>query len=71
VLEEEGVSRGQLGTLGFRPGSRRAVALPGDLEAGPPADDELNAGRVRLPLSFRLGPGSYATMLVKRCTFDL
>ncbi|HEX5135798.1 MAG TPA: tRNA pseudouridine(13) synthase TruD [Planctomycetota bacterium] len=66
VLEEEGVSRGQL--AGFRPGSRHAVAIPGDLEAGEPAPDDLNPGRLCLALAFRLRPGSYATMLVKRCT---
>lgn len=69
VLEEEGVSRGQL--LGFRRGSRHAVAVPGEVEAGAPAPDELNRGRLSFALSFRLGPGSYATMLVKRCTYDI
>ncbi len=69
VLEEEGVSRGQL--EGFRKGSRHAVAVPGDIEAAAPAPDELNRGRLSLALSFRLKPGSYATMLVKRCTYDL
>jgi tRNA pseudouridine13 synthase len=69
VLEEEGVKRGQLS--GFRPGSRHAVAIPSDVEAGTPGPDELNPGRTRIALSFRLRPGSYATMLVKRCTFDL
>jgi tRNA pseudouridine13 synthase len=69
VLEEEGVSREQL--EGFRTGSRHAVAFPLEVEVGAPFADDRNPARLALPLSFRLGPGSYATMLVKRCTFDL
>jgi tRNA pseudouridine13 synthase len=71
VLAEEGVDRGQLARAGFRKGSRRAVAFPEELLASPPGPDELNPGRQRLTLAFRLRPGSYATMLVKRCTFDV
>jgi tRNA pseudouridine13 synthase len=71
VLADEGIDRGQLARAGFRKGTRRAVAFPEDLSASAPEPDGLNAGRVRLTLAFRLRPGSYATMLVKRCTYDL
>jgi tRNA pseudouridine13 synthase len=71
VLSEEGVDRGQLGSLDFRDGVRDAIAFPEEVEVGRPEPDEANAGRTCLAISFRLGPGSYATMLMKRCTFDL
>jgi tRNA pseudouridine13 synthase len=47
------------------------VVVPEGLEAGEPEEDDLNRGRVRLALAFALRPGSYATMLVKRCTYDM
>ena len=53
--------------LAFRAGSRGAVAFPGDLDADGPSADDLNPGRHRATLAFTLRPGSYATMLVKRC----
>jgi tRNA pseudouridine13 synthase len=31
-----------------------------------PRPDELNAGRFRVNVAFTLGPGSYATLVVKR-----
>ena len=71
VLAEEGVDRGQLRALGFRGGFRDAVAFPEEVAVGLPEADEANPGRKSLAVSFRLGPGSYATMLMKRCTFDL
>ncbi len=70
VLAEEGVDRGQLRALGFRNGVRDAVAFPEEVLVSPPEADEANPGRKSLALSFRLGPGSYATMLLKRCTYD-
>lgn len=71
VLMEEGVDRGQLATLDFRDGVRAAVAFPEEVAVGEPEADDANPGRSSLAVSFRLGPGSYATMLMKRCTFDL
>ncbi len=68
VLREEGVDRGRMKTLGLRNGVRRAVALPEEVLVGAPEADDRNPGRKRLALSFRLGPGCYATMLLKRCT---
>jgi len=71
ALAAEGIDREALKRLPFRPGNRAAVVVPERLEAGPAAPDELNPGRVALPLSFTLRPGAYATMLVKRCTYDV
>ncbi|MGQ0613830.1 MAG: tRNA pseudouridine(13) synthase TruD [Planctomycetaceae bacterium] len=70
LLAAEGVDRAALGRLRFRRGIRAAIVVPEELETGGVEQDECNPGRVKLALSFRLKPGSYATMLVKRCTFD-
>jgi tRNA pseudouridine13 synthase len=70
-LERESLTRDRLADLAFRRGLRAAVAAPAGLTVGEPAADTLNRGRLRLALSFTLPPGSYATMLVKRCTHDM
>jgi len=70
LLQADGVDRAALGRLRFRRGIRAAIVVPEGLESGAIDEDECNPGRVKIPLSFRLKPGSYATMLVKRCTFD-
>jgi len=57
--------------LKFRRGARNAVVLPENLETTSPEPDELNRNRVRVELAFALRPGSYATMLIKRCTYDM
>ena len=44
---------------------RDAIVAPAGLKASAD-DDELNAGRKKLTLSFELPKGSYATILVKR-----
>ena len=49
----------------FGKGLRDAIVAPAGLKAVP-GDDELNAGRRKLTLSFELPKGSYATILVKR-----
>ncbi len=68
LLTAEGVTRSQLALLPFRPGSRAALCFPEQFEATAPFPDDLNPGRQALTLSFALGPGSYATILIKRCT---
>lgn len=68
VLAEEGIGKER---LRLRPGARDAVTLPRDLAAAAPQEDDLNGGRWKLELAFTLRPGSYATMLVKRCTYDV
>ena len=71
ALAEEGVTREALATQPFRRGLRSAVVVPEEVEVGEPRRDDLNAGRHALPLAFVLGPGAYATMVVKRCTYDV
>jgi tRNA pseudouridine13 synthase len=51
----------------FSKGERAAVVFPEKLESRV-FDDELHPGRRALGLSFELGKGSYATILVKRIT---
>jgi tRNA pseudouridine13 synthase len=51
----------------FSKGSRPALVFPEHLEALV-ADDEVHRGKKLLRLSFELGKGSYATILVKRIT---
>ncbi len=51
----------------FSKGARAAVVFPEKLESRV-FDDELHPGRRALGLSFELGKGSYATILVKRIT---
>jgi tRNA pseudouridine13 synthase len=51
----------------FSKGSRPALAFPEKL-AGCVSDDEMHRGRKALELSFELGKGSYATIMVKRIT---
>ena len=48
-------------------GTRQALVFPRNLEASP-EDDEQHAGRRALRMSFELGKGSYATILVTRIT---
>jgi len=68
VMTGAGLARGG---LPFRPGTRGAVVVPDDLKTEDPEDDDLNRGKVKVALSFALRPGSYATMIVKRCTYDM
>ncbi|MCZ6786008.1 MAG: tRNA pseudouridine(13) synthase TruD [Planctomycetota bacterium] len=70
MLAREGVDRSDLARLPFRAGERRAVVVPEKLSVGEPEPDSENRGRFALELDFDLRPGSYATMLVKRCTWD-
>lgn len=51
----------------FSKGSRPALVFPEKL-AGHVTDDEMHRGRKSLELSFELGKGSYATIMVKRIT---
>jgi tRNA pseudouridine13 synthase len=51
----------------FSKGSRPALIFPASLKARI-ADDEMHRGKHALELSFELGKGSYATIMVKRIT---
>ncbi|OHB75802.1 MAG: hypothetical protein A2Z34_07165 [Planctomycetes bacterium RBG_16_59_8] len=57
--------------LFFSRGERRTLLIPSGIEPSPIADDELNGGKVKLTLAFELPRGSYATILIKRLTFDM
>ena len=70
MLAREGLDRSDLARLPFRAGKRHAIVVPEDLSVGEPEPDSENRGRFALELAFDLRPGSYATMLVKRCTWD-
>jgi tRNA pseudouridine13 synthase len=70
-LERASLTRARFSELAFRRGLRGAVAAPAELTVVEPAADALNPGRVCLALAFELPPGSYATMLIKRCTHDV
>jgi tRNA pseudouridine13 synthase len=72
VLAEEGISLREMQIKGIRElffsrGDRAALCLPENLshEWG---DDQRNANKLRLTLSFDLPRGSYATLLVKAVT---
>ena len=71
ALERAGVTRAQLEPLPFRAGRRSLLSFPRELRVEAPQPDELNAGRQCVALAFALRPGSYATMLVKRCGHDM
>ncbi len=51
----------------FSKGSRPALVFPEKLEANL-VDDKLYPGKRAAELSFELGKGSYATIMVKRIT---
>jgi tRNA pseudouridine13 synthase len=51
----------------FSKGTRPAFLYPRELKTSR-SDDELHPGRSSVTLSFELGKGSYATILVKRLT---
>ena len=51
----------------FSKGSRSALVFPQDVAASI-SDDELHRGKKAVELSFELGKGSYATIMVKRIT---
>jgi tRNA pseudouridine13 synthase len=75
ILEEEGIElkdfkiRGMKKTY-FRKGNRPALIFPQNLSAGGIKRDELNNGKMKLLMEFELPRGSYATILVKRISYD-
>lgn len=71
ALQEADVERAQLAALPFRAGHRSLITKPMELRLSDPEPDQLNAGRQSVALAFSLRPGSYATMLVKRCGYDM
>jgi tRNA pseudouridine13 synthase len=71
ALADAGVDRDALASLPFRAGARSVVSTPAMFGHDAPVEDELNRGRWCVALRFSLRPGSYATMLVKRCGYDM
>ena len=71
ALEARHLDRDLLAAHPFQRGLRALIAHPQDLGIAGPEPDALNPGRQTLLLRFALGPGSYATMLLKRLTFDV
>src|SRR5262245_37005054 len=57
--------------ISLRATKRPVLFRPDDLAVGEPAPDDLNRGRVRVDLQFSLRPGTYATLLLKRVTYDM
>ena len=57
--------------LALRATQRPVLFRPDDLAVKPPEPDDLNPGRVRLDVRFALRPGTYATLLLKRATYDM
>jgi tRNA pseudouridine13 synthase len=56
--------------LDFRATARPVLFRPEDASASPPLEDGENPGRHAVDLSFHLRPGVYATILLKRMTYD-
>jgi len=77
LLSDEGVTRENFTLKGLMrtrlsSGRRQAIMWPADLAAEPSAEDELSKkGRRAVRLSFELPPGAYATILLKRLTYDM
>lgn len=55
----------------LRATQRPVLFGPDDLEVAPPVPDDRNPGRTRLDVRFSLRPGTYATLLLKRATYDM
>jgi tRNA pseudouridine13 synthase len=71
ALLDRQLDRSMLARYPMRRGLRGLVAHPSDLKVGKPERDDRNRGRFSLSLGYGLGSGSYATMLIKRVTYDL
>ena len=72
ILAEEGLTLREMQVRGVRElffsrGERSALCVPAGL-THEFADDERHRGRLKLQLSFELGRGCYATLVVKRVT---
>jgi tRNA pseudouridine13 synthase len=74
VLEREDMTLDSLRVPGapqihFDHEERPLLVRPGKLVVGESRPDELNRGRFRVNVAFTLGPGAYATLVVKRLFF--
>jgi tRNA pseudouridine13 synthase len=76
ALAEDGLALDRLAlapslAMPLRPTKRRVLFGPQEPRLEAPLPDDLNAGRFALALAFALGPGLYATILLKRLAWDL
>ena len=75
ILKEEGIRmedfkiRGMVKTY-FRKGERNAIIFTDKLSVTAAESDELNKGKQKMTVSFEIPRGAYATILVKRLTYD-
>ncbi|MFH1227839.1 MAG: tRNA pseudouridine(13) synthase TruD [Planctomycetota bacterium] len=75
ILKEENIRvedfkiRGMVKTY-FRKGERNAIIFPDKLAVTAAENDELNKGKQKMTVSFEIPRGAYATILVKRLTYD-
>jgi tRNA(Glu) U13 pseudouridine synthase TruD len=58
-------------SMSFRPTRRGVLFRPTDASAAPPRPDDRNPGRFLVDLDFVLGPGLYATLIVKVATHGI
>ena len=76
ILEERGLKRSsfnlrKIRQAFFKSTPRKAVVIPRDLSFTLLGADEIYSQREKALLSFKLPPGSYATMLIKRLSIAL
>jgi tRNA pseudouridine13 synthase len=75
ILKEEGIEitdfriRGMQKTY-FRKGERTVLVFPLNLTAKEAEPDELNKNKLKMILEFNLPRGAYATILIKRLSYD-
>jgi tRNA pseudouridine13 synthase len=71
ILQSEGITQKdlrlkKLKKTYFKKAQRKAIVRPEDFCIDDATDDELNEGKSKVILSFKLPKGSYATILIKR-----
>ena len=75
ILKEEGLTMEEFRIRGmkktyFRKGERRMIIFPSEVTAGEIEKDDLNAKKYKITLDFKLPRGAYATILIKRLSYD-
>lgn len=75
LLKPEGVEQSEFCIRGmvktyFRKGNRRAIIFPQGLSVKPAEPDELNRDKQKLAMEFALPRGAYATIVIKRVSYD-
>jgi tRNA pseudouridine13 synthase len=76
ILQEEGIAQNDFRTHGmektyFRRGERKAIIFPEGLAMKGVEKDELaKSKKLKVTLEFQLPRGAYATMIIKRLSYD-